>query len=45
MITYMIALNSVNRKLGYTATAQFIGSRIIQYIYFNNIKNKNNKNN
>jgi len=36
----MIAINSVNRKIGYTATARFIGSRIIQYIYYNNIKNK-----
>ena len=44
MITYMIALNSVSRNMGYTATARFIGSRIIQYIYFNNIKKKNNKN-
>lgn len=40
MIAYMIALNSVNRKMGYTATARFIGSRIIQYIYYNNIIKK-----
>nr|QWO71402.1 RNA polymerase [Asterophora parasitica] len=38
MITYLVALNSATRKIGYTATARLLGSKIIQYLYYKNKK-------
>ena len=35
MLTYMLIINSINKKIGYTATSRLVGSKIIQFLYYN----------